>query len=284
MTSSPSDSSPPLFDLAGLGFAYGGGPEAVRDVSFQIRRGEMVGLIGPNGAGKSTLLHLMSGLFRPGRGRVLLDGEPIDRLDPRLRARSLAFVPQAASIFFPFTVAEIVAMGRHPYLSPFGGLSAEDRRRVQWAMEVTGTAPFASRSFNQLSGGEAQRVVIARAFAQDTPTLILDEPTLSLDLFYQTAIYGLLERMNHEHGLTVVVVTHEINLAAEYCPRLIGLREGRVLIDGTPEEVLTTETIDRLYGVQAEIIMRGRSRLVRVRQSGALEAPNAAREEPGRGQ
>lgn len=258
-------SSSPVFEVSDLGYRYPSGAEAVRCATFSIERGEMVGMIGPNGAGKSTLLHLMNGLLRPSSGRVLLDGEEVSRIDPRLRARGLAYVPQSPRVFFPYTVAEIVAMGRHPYIGPFSDISADDRSRIAWAMEVTGTTAFARRRFNELSGGESQRVVIARALAQDAPALILDEPTSSLDLHYQSAVYGLLERLNREQGLTILIVTHDINLAAEYCRRLIGLRDGRVLMDGSVEAILRAEEIKRLYEVEADVIVQGGARLVRVR-------------------
>ena len=273
MSSSSDSTESPFFEVANLGFRYGRGAEVLRDVSLTVRRGEIAGLIGPNGAGKSTLLHLMTGLLRPTRGSVRLLGGEVGALDPLLRARRLSFVPQAQRIFFPYTVGEIVAMGRHPHHGPFTGLSAEGAERIEWALEATGTAPFVDRMFNQLSGGEAQRVIIARALTQDTLGLVLDEPTASLDLYYQAAVYGLLERLNREHGLTVIVVTHDINLAAEYCPRLIGLREGQIQMDGPPAEILTTENIHRLYGVEAEILSSGGSRMARVRHGSGEAIP-----------
>jgi len=265
MASESPGPSETFFELSGLSFHYAPGAEVLREIQFKIGAGEMVGLIGPNGAGKSTLLHLMSGLLTPTRGRVRLHGRDLSQIEPRRRALKIGFVPQASRVFFPYTVAEIVMMGRHPHLNPFAGPSAHDVERVQWAMEVTGIAGFARRSFNQLSGGEAQRVVIARMLAQETPALVLDEPTSSLDLYYQTAVYGLLERLNRARGLTVVIVTHDINLAAEYCPRLIGLRQGRIVFDGPPEQMLQPAMIHDLYGVQAEIIQGPGVRVVRVR-------------------
>jgi iron complex transport system ATP-binding protein len=262
MNASP---APPCFELRNVRFAYEGALDVVRDLGFSIAPGEFVGLIGPNGAGKSTLLNLMNGLLKPTSGRVLLEGEDAAALEPLRRARRLGYVPQSASVMFPYTVAEIVAMGRHPHQHWLGGETAEDRRLIHEALEVTGTTPFARRRFSRLSGGEAQRVVIARALAQAAPILLLDEPTSSLDLYYQTVLYGLLEQLNRERALTVVVVTHDVNLAAEYCKRLIGIREGRVLVDGSPREIVTPATIRDLYGVQAEILQSGDNRLVRVR-------------------
>jgi len=263
---SPSSSSPAaVFELRDVRFAYAGGPEVVCGIDFTISPGEIVGLIGPNGAGKTTLLHLMNGLLEPTGGSVRLEGRDAASLDPIHRAQRLGFVPQGAAVMFPYTVGEIVAMGRHPHQHWLGGNTEEDRRQVRMAMEVTGIEPFRKRPFTKLSGGEAQRVVIARALAQAAPSLLLDEPTSSLDLYYQAALYGLLERLNRERGLTVVIVTHDVNLAAEYCGRLIGIREGRVMIDGTPQEVVTSERIHELYGVQAEVLESGARRVVRVR-------------------
>lgn len=255
----------PLYRLDDVRFRYGSGAEVIHGVSFSVGQGEMVGLIGPNGAGKSTLLQLMNGLLRPDAGQVLLRSKDVAKLNALDRARQISFVPQTPSVYFPYTVGEVVAMGRHPYSSPIGGESTEDRSKIQWAMEVTGTTQFARRQFNELSGGETQRVVIARALAQSTPVLILDEPTSSLDLYYQAAVYGLLERLNRDRGMSVVIVTHDVNLAAEYCTRLIGIREGRIVVDGPSREVMTTETIQALYGVQAEILESGGNRVVRVR-------------------
>ncbi len=259
------NSAPPYFELSDATFGYVPGELVVHKVSLKINAGQMAGLIGPNGAGKSTLIQLMAGLLDPDSGEGRIQGDTARGLDPRLRARKVAFVPQSAKVFFPYTVEEIVWMGRHPHVQPLGGFSEKDGERVAWAMEATGIAPLRTRMFNQLSGGEAQRVILARALAQDAPALALDEPTSSLDLYYQALLYGLLEKQNREHGLTVVVVTHDVNLAAEYCPRLIGLREGRIILDGPPEEIVTTENIHRLYGVEAEILTSGGGRMARVR-------------------
>lgn len=268
---------PTLFETDRLGFRYGSRAAAVSEVSLRIQEGEMVGLIGPNGAGKSTLLHLLAGLHAPSSGSARLGGEPIHSIDPLDRARRLAFVPQAPRVSFPYTVAEIVRMGRHPYASALGGMSPADRDRVDWAMEETGVAPLRGRMFNELSGGEAQRVILARALAQEARTLLLDEPTSSLDLFYQAAVYGLLERLNHERKMTILIVTHEINLASEYCPRLIGMRGGSILFDGASDEFMTTENIHRLYGVEAAIVVDGGVRMVRVRHLAGVTGGKAGR-------
>ncbi len=266
---SPEANVPPFLEARDLGFRYPTGPDVLEGVNLRIQPGDCVGLIGPNGAGKSTLLHLLAGLLPPTRGTACLEGRPAARLDPRRRARRLALVPQASRVLFPYRSGQIVAMGRHPWRSVFGEPTPADRQQIRWAMEVTGTAGFADRLFSRLSGGEAQRVLLARALAQGTPGLLLDEPTASLDLYYQAALYGLLERLTAEHGLTVLVVTHDVNLAAEYCPRLVGLRAGRVLMDGPPEALLRPERIEALYGVAADVIESAGVRFVRVRHTPA---------------
>lgn len=248
------EQSTPFFALERVQFAYAAGEPILRAVDLAIRAGEMTALIGPNGAGKSTLLHIMAGLLAPSTGSARIEAHESARMEPTTRARRVGFVPQTSAVFFPYTVAEIIGMGRNPRIGPFSNFSAVDRERIEWAMEMTGVSTLARRMFNQISGGEAQRVVLARALAQDAPALLLDEPTSSLDLYYQAALYGLLEKLNRQHGRTVVIVTHDINLAAEYCTRLVGLRAGEIVLDGPPEQIVTTEAIQKLYGVQAQIL------------------------------
>jgi iron complex transport system ATP-binding protein len=254
--------------LTDAAYRYGDEIEAVRGIDLEVPSGCIVGVIGPNGAGKSTLLRLAIGQLRPDRGRALIDGGDAHRMNPVERARRIAYVPQTARALFPFTVAEIVAMGRHPHRGPFGPMNPEDRESVRWAMEATGTVELERRAFGELSGGEAQRVVLARALAQRTPALALDEPTASLDLYYQAAIYGLLVRLNRDRGLTVVVVTHDVNLAAEHCQVIVGVREGRKLFEGPPESVVTPERIEALYGVIADVMAGPRGPIVRARLGG----------------
>ncbi len=255
------------FETQNLHFSYPNGDKIIRDVNLSVRSGESVGIIGPNGAGKSTLLHLMIGLLSPDKGEANLGNENATAMEPLARARRVAFVPQSARVNFPYTVAEIVAMGRHPHLGIFSELDSEGRDKIAWAMEATGTTELSKRLFSQLSGGEAQRVILARALAQDAPALVLDEPTASLDLRHQSLLYGLLEELNKTRGMTLVVVTHDVNLAAEYCPRLIGLREGRILLDGPPDQVVTAQGMQKLYGVEADILRDGESRWARVKRN-----------------
>lgn len=268
-----SESQPPFFELCEVRFAYRRNSLVLRGVNLSVAVGEMVALVGPNGAGKSTLLHLMNGLLSPSGGSVRLCGEPVGRYDPAERSRRTAYVPQASRVMFPYTVREIVGMGRRPHLGPWAPLSPADRDRIDWSLEVTGTRAFSERLFRELSGGEAQRVILARALAQETPALLLDEPTSALDIYYQAAIYGLLERLNREQGTTVLIVTHDVNLASEYCPRLVGIRDGKILTDGPPAEVVTPSLMHALYGVRAEVLRHGGVPMLRVRHELAADAP-----------
>lgn len=254
-------------EAEGLAFRYAvGRPDVVRGADLRIARGERVGLIGPNGAGKSTLMHLLSGIARPAAGSARIEGREAASLDAPDRARRLAFVPQTTRALLPFTVEEIVRMGRMPWLPTFGGPGPRDREVVELAMRIAGVDHLASRRFQELSGGESRRVVLARAFAQEAPTIVLDEPTAALDLRYQAAILERLVELNETRGTTILLVTHDVNLAAQACPRLVGMREGAILLDGPPESILTAESIRSLYDVEAEIVPTGDGgRMVRTR-------------------
>lgn len=242
------------FELEGVSYRYASrGPLAAREVSLRIPRGDFVAIVGPNGAGKSTVARLMLGLLKPETGRALVDGDDAESLDPKARARRAAYVPQSARVFFPYRAEEIVATGRLPHARPLSGPSADDERAVLRAMRATGVEPLARRRYDRLSGGEAQRVLLARALAQEAPSLVFDEPTSSLDLHYQTALYEILAEANREAGATVVVVTHDVNAAAERCRRLVGVRGGRIVADAAPEEFLTAERMRELYDVEAEV-------------------------------
>ena len=237
-----------------------GGHYVLDDVSLSVPRGAIVGLLGPNGSGKTTLLRVLAGTARPAAGDVLLDGRPIASRSRVELARRIAVVPQETHATFDFTALEIVLMGRYPHLGAFELEGAEDLRISRDAMAATGTSTFESRPFATLSGGEKQRVVIASALAQASDVLLLDEPTASLDLGYQFDIVELLTRLNAERGTTMVVSTHDLNLAAALCGRLVLLRGGRVLAAGATSEVMTAENVRTLYDVEAEIAVHPRSR------------------------
>ncbi len=238
--------------LEGLGFAYR--EQAVfRSLDLAVPKGDMVAVLGPNGTGKTTLMRLASGAVRPSAGRVVLFDRDLAELAPRERARLVAVVPQESPLLYDFAVEEVVLMGRSPYTGILGLERARDREVARSAMARTGISHLAARSFRALSGGERQRVVIARALAQETRLLLLDEPTAFLDLRHQLAVYDLLRTLNHDSGLTLVLASHDVNLAARHCARLVLLRHGEVFADGTPEDVLRPEHLEAVYGVRADV-------------------------------
>ena len=218
-----------------------------------VQRGTVVGLLGPNGSGKTTLLRIIAGVLRPQSGRVLIGGQPIEQLSRHDLARRVAVVPQGTHSTFDFSVIDMVLMGRYPHLGTFELEGASDQAIARDALAATGTAALELRRFATLSGGEKQRVVIAGALAQASDMLLLDEPTASLDLGYQFEITALLRRLNTQLGTTMIVSTHDLNLAAGLCDRVVLLHQGRVMAHGTLDETLTAANIRRLYGVDADV-------------------------------
>lgn len=239
-----------------VSFRYAAGAPLVLDgVSVRLGDGALAGILGPNGSGKTTLLRLLSGTRRPTAGRVLMGDRPLDQLSRREAARQIAVVPQETELAFEYRAIEIVLMGRHPHLGTFTIEGPADLAIAMDAMAATGTGHLAERMFHELSGGEKQRVVIASALAQSADFLLLDEPTASLDLGYQLEIASLLRTLNQEHGVTMVISTHDLNLAASICRELILMRDGRVLAAGPTADVLTPDNIERLYDVEADVHM-----------------------------
>jgi iron complex transport system ATP-binding protein len=258
-----------LLQATDLVFGYDEAP-VVRGVSLDVPRGALVGLLGPNGSGKTTLLRLMAGTAVPQSGTVRLDGRDLRTLPRAELARRVAVVPQETQLAFEYTVLELALTGRYPHLGSFELEGPEDVAIARRALEATGTAHLASRGFSTLSGGEKQRVVIASALAQFEPgtrrrreggaavtpapqLLLLDEPTASLDLHYQIEVASLMRRLNAERGLTLVVSTHDLNLAASLCQHLVLLREGRVVAAGPTQDVLTPDAVHALYGVDVHV-------------------------------
>ena len=239
-----------LLDLDGVRFGYPQLPNFLGPISATIRRGDCWALVGPNGAGKSTLLRVMAGLLAPQSGRISLEGNPLSHYSARQRARRIAFVAQNPRSEVDFSARDVVLMGRFPHRS-FGLFeSAEDCRFADRTMAVTATTELADRPVATLSGGEAQRVHLAAALAQDPSVLLLDEPTASLDLHHQLAIFDILRDRAVHDGLAVVVVTHDINLAVRYCSQVVLLDQGRVVAQGSAAEVLTAERLGPVYGVE----------------------------------
>ena len=240
-----------MIDVADLSIAFGD-VEAVRDASLGVDRGEVVGLVGPNGAGKTTLLSAINGLIDPTNGSIRIDGDPIGGLSARETARRVATVPQETSLSFSFSVREVVAMGRTPYRSRFERASATDREHVRRAMERTSVRRFADRAIDEVSGGERQRVVLARALCQAPEVLVLDEPTASLDVNHQVCTLALVREFATD-GRAALCAIHDLSLAARFCDRLALLAEGRIVAAGPPESVLTGTNVERAFDVDAAV-------------------------------
>jgi iron complex transport system ATP-binding protein len=246
-------------DAISFGYRQDRSAFSLADVSVTIAPGSVTGLLGPNGCGKTTLLKLLCGVLRPHRGTVTLGGTALTALTRRELARRVAVVPQHTHPAFAYSVMEMVLMGRHPHLNTFQLEGPADFAIAHEALVVTGTAHLADREFATLSGGEQQRVVIAGALAQATDLLLLDEPTASLDLGYQLEVASLLGRLNRERGVTMVIATHDLNLAASLCDRLVVLRDGRVLAEGPTADVLTGAMVQQLYDVDADVHFHARA-------------------------
>ncbi len=235
-----------------LSFSYGS-RAAVRDVGITVEAGKLTCLIGPNGSGKSTLLSLLGGLLKPGAGAVSLDGKPLSLFSGRALARRISFVPQSAATAFDFTVRELVLMGRSPCLRRFERPGRADEEAARRAIERMGLTALTDRPAAALSGGEWQRVLTARALCQNTPVMLLDEPTASLDIAYQLAVLKLLKELALE-GRAVAVVLHTLPLALHYADTLYLLHGGRMAASGRPEEVLTQENLLSVYGIHGKIV------------------------------
>jgi len=242
-----------LLELAGVTAGYGDQEPVVSEVDLRLGEGDFLGLIGPNGCGKSTLLRAAAGALGLRGGRVLLDGGELRHRSHRERAQLLGVVAQE-SLFAPgFTVREIVAMGRHPHLGRFGRPGREDEYQLHHAMDQTGILALAHREAQALSGGERQRVAIARALAQRPRLLLLDEPTNHLDINHQIEVFDLLHQLNEEQGLAILCVTHELNLAAQYCRTIALMEQGRLRSWGLPGEVLNADLLSAVYGVEVVV-------------------------------
>jgi iron complex transport system ATP-binding protein len=237
----------PSINVINLSHSFG---EALvlKNISFQVPQRDFFIIIGPNGSGKTTLMKVISGILKPQNGELKILNRPIDQYHRKALAKTIAFVPQMTFADFPFTVTEIVLMGRSPYLGILGLEQENDLEVANQAITFTGLENLAHRKLDQLSGGEQQRVFIARAICQEPDIILLDEPTASLDLAYQVRIMDLMEKLKTEKGITVVMVSHDVNLAAMYADHLMLLHKGQVVCQGLPDEVLTYKTLEETYG------------------------------------
>ncbi len=226
----------------------------LRDITLSVCPGEMLALIGPNGAGKSTLIRAASGVLRPARGCVTIDGRDVHRWPPEVRARWIAVVPQAVHLPEAFITLDTVLMGRTPYLGWLGRESEADRAIALAAMQRTCTADLAERRIGELSGGEQQRVLIARALAQSAPILLMDEPTAHLDLRHQVGILSLVRDLADGENLAVLVALHDLNLAARFADRAALLVDGELRALGAPDQVLTPDHLSAAYGLPIGVI------------------------------
>ena len=240
-----------IFRLQQAEYRYPDGTRAVQAMDLAVEPGRFYGIVGPNGSGKSTLLDLLLGYREPASGQVLYRDTPISAWRRRDLAREIALVPQEFGITFPFSVEEIVLMGRYPHISRFGAPGPHDREVVRRTMERTGILPYGDRSITELSGGEKQRAVIARALAQEAKVLLLDEATSNLDVKHGLQLLHLVRERQDRHGATVVAVFHDLNQALRFCDELIFLKQGRLMRCGPAAEVATEETLERVFEVRA---------------------------------
>jgi iron complex transport system ATP-binding protein len=241
-----------IISAENINFSYALKP-VMEGVSFAVDEAQIVAIIGPNGSGKTTLLKIINGTLFPDSGQMLIDGKDTLRWSRQDIARKVAIVPQETAVIFPFYAEEIVLMGRFPHLSNYRFEDKKDYRIVHEAMEKTDTLAFAARRFDELSAGERQRVLIARALAQEPKVLLLDESTVFLDLKHQAQFLALLRQLNTAQQLTVIFVTHDINLAAQHADRIILLYSGKIYAIGKPAEVITAANIKEVYDVDSLI-------------------------------
>ncbi|MCW3999043.1 MAG: ABC transporter ATP-binding protein [Candidatus Bathyarchaeota archaeon] len=227
--------------------------EILQDVTFDVTEGNLFGILGPNGSGKSTLLKCIDLLLKPKKGSILLNEANLFLSDRREIAKQIGLVPQKENSLYPFSVFETILMGRTPYIERLGGETSTDLKAVEEAMQQMGIEHLSERPVTELSGGEMQRVIIARALTQEPQILLLDEPTLHLDVNHQLDLLSLIQKLTREKKLITVLVTHELNFASRYCDKLLLLHCGKIYAAGTPKEVLTPENILQVFKVKTEI-------------------------------
>lgn len=243
-----------VFDIEGLVYALPGGRRLLDGVTVAFGRGRVTGLIGHNGSGKTTLIRLLARQLAPTAGQIRYDGQPLGRWDERGFARQVAYLPQHSPSTGGMTARELIALGRYPWHGALGRFGALDRAKVEEAIRLTDTAPFADRLVDTLSGGERQRVWLAMLVAQDADCLLLDEPISALDIAHQIEVLALMRRLSGERALSVVVVLHDINMAARFCDDLVALHSGRLIAQGAPDQIVNGNQLAAIYGISMGVI------------------------------
>lgn len=235
-----------ILDLKDIAFGYTR-TEVIKNISFSVAAADFLGIVGPNAAGKTTLFKLISKLLKPWRGQIMYNSINLNKIPLSQLARTITVIPQTLEINFAFTVKEFVSMGRFPHLSRFQSFGKQDYKIVEQALELADVYHLRSKRLTELSGGERQRVILAQGFAQSPKLLLLDEPTAHLDITHQVRILDLIKRLNRQNGLTVIVVLHDLNLASEYCEKVILLNHGGIFKHGSPRQVFTFNNIEEVY-------------------------------------
>ena len=233
-----------------LSFNYAG-IQVLKDVEMEVELGEMLSIVGPNGSGKSTLLKCINRILKTKQNTVLIDGKDTSKLNLKELSKIMGYVPQNSTSTFPFTVFDVVLMGRKPYIH--WNLSEQDNEIVAEMLDFLGIGDLSMRHFNELSGGEQQKVIVARALAQQPQILLLDEPTSSLDIKHQLEILCMLRSLTQSKERSVIVSMHDLNLASRFSDRMIMLKQGKIFASGTPESVLTEENIEKVYGINCKV-------------------------------
>ncbi len=248
------DNTAPILVARELTFSYEPARRVLDGVDMAAHSGKLLCLLGPNGSGKTTVLRCLLGQLTPDNGTIRLADRALTDYRAKELARMLAYVPQSPASAFAFTARQLVMMGRLPHTGALGVTGAEDRKVADLAMEMTDSTAFADRTLAELSGGEAQRVMIARALAQQPRALLLDEPTSHLDIRHQMTIYRMMNRLAHDWGIAVVCVSHDVNLAGRFADELLLMKDGQVLACGTPADVIRQEVLSAAYDVQVDLI------------------------------
>ncbi|MDY6914624.1 MAG: ABC transporter ATP-binding protein [Planctomycetota bacterium] len=243
-----------IIQARGVWFAYRPGRNVLGGVDFTARAGRLVCILGPNGSGKTTLLRCLLGLLKPNEGEILLDGRRPSAHTARRLARLIAYVPQFPQSAFSFTVQQLILMGRFAHVGALGMVGEQDLSVAKLAMRMTDTLAFADRALSELSGGEQQRVMIARTLAQQPQLMLLDEPTSHLDIKNQVIIYRMMQRLAHDWELAVVCVSHDVNLAGRFADELVLMRSGKIIAAGPPGEVMREDLLAETYGVEIDLI------------------------------